>query len=778
MEAVRIELDAAVADPDDDRDALGVYQGAAAAVAITALYAVFMGRHEPGLSRRQRAVGVAATAAVAVLGAAGAAAPRWFARTVRQRLPAPFLPAAALAAIAGSAPDRSPMFLPAVMLTAVGGGATSVRRSPVLGGAVGCGYVALVLTHRRAWRRWDRQLWWNLSMWPAFTVAAPMGATIGGAALSIRALERARDRDRVLAATVGGSARTALRQLASEAADVAQEMDTVLLSVAAGHTADPELRAAVGTTRDRIHHLTLAPMLVEAASGGRLDLTRIVGTTVAAYRQAWPKLDLSLDVNVPAERAIDARSTTALLGVLKIGLDNLEHARPNHAAVRITEHGTVIALEIEDDGGTTDVPPAGEWGLGLTEGLRLCEALGGALTLERSSGGLLLRATVPLVPVAPVDLQELGGAVGERLDQAIRRCERILRVSNVIGGVGCLMTADATRAGLVASGLFASFAALDEIRTPARPDAGAEAIAGLSAVGLLWPTGGRPASGWIGAALFLIGLRHGARATALSSAATTCVLAVSAARVSRTVVPGRIAENLLFPLGCAAGGLAARVARERLRTVEAEAVQLRERGELVELLARGMWVYHGVIKPLRETQAWREGLMSSREGQRLVELSRRLLTLVDALKSSMLLPDPLRELQEHLATRLAPKPVTVDGELPVPSRLRAEDQILERARLSIARIALADLLAEKILNRYPPDLLGRWPLERLHLAVRPRSEDMIEVSVRPIPPAHRQAREEQLDLVHVLAHLHGELCDGFEDGGLTFSMAASAVVAE
>jgi hypothetical protein len=775
MDAVRIELDAAVAEPDDDRDALGVYQGVAAAVAVSAGYAVFMARHEPGLTRRQRGVGVAATAVIAIFGVAGAVAPRWFVRTVRQRLPAPVLPAAGLAALAGSAPDRSPLFFPAVLLTAVGGGTTSVRRSPLLGGAAGAGYVASVLVQRRAWRRWDRQLWWNVSMWPAFTVAAPIGALVGGAALSIRALERARDRDRELASTVGASAREALGRLATEAAAVASQMDGLLLRVAARHAADAELLAAVGATRDRIHHLTLAPVMVEAATGGRLDLARTIESVVATYRWAWPQLDLSLEIDVPAERAVDARSTTALVGVLKIALDNVQRGRPRSVAVRVCERGDAVALDVEDDGGTTQAPPPGEWGLGLTEGLQLCQALGGRLSLEPAAAGLALRAVVPLVPVAPAGLQGLGGAVGGRLDEAIRRCERIIRGSDLIGGVGCLMTADRTRAGLAASLAFAALAGLDELRADARSAVSLEATAELSAVGLLWPAGGRPASGWIGAGLFLAGLRHGARAAAVPTAAVTAALAVSAARVRRTVVPGRIGENLVFPLGCAAGGLAARVYRERLRRVEADAVQLRERGELIELLARGMWIYHGVIKPLRETSAWREGVMMSPDGQRLIHLSRQLLELVDNLKASMLVPEPLREFQEHLATRLAPTPVTVDGELPQPSQLRAEDKILERARESIARIALADLLAEKILDRYPPNLLGRWPLARLHLAVRPRSADTVEVSVRPIPPARRTTRSEHLDLVHVLAHLRGELRDGFGDGGFTFSMAASAV---
>jgi hypothetical protein len=258
-------------------------------------------------------------------------------------------------------------------------------------------------------------------------------------------------------------------------------------------------------------------------------------------------------------------------------------------------------------------------------------------------------------------------------------------------------------------------------------------------------------------------------------------------RVRDSVSFGRIAENLAFPLVCAASGLGARWARQRLAAAEADAVSLRERGELIERMAYSVRARHDIIKPIRKSNAWRQGLDETPVGIELNTIGGDVEALLETLRRSVVSADPLVEFQQHLAMRLSPTPVTIQGERPLLDALLEHrkrvandrdghsghglaDPMLQRARYSLALIALADECAASIFARYPPSVLGEWSLLQVHLAIRPTPGDdpgKLEVTVRPAPPISDE-KASRLGIVAVLTELDGSLSEGFEDGGFCF----------
>lgn len=798
MELRPIHLEAAATPADADRDVLGAYQIGALVGVAAGVFGFWMSKQEPGLSHLQRRVGATANAATVVFGAAGVLEPRWFSRLLRSGLPTPVLPCAALATIAASAPDRSPMFFAGTILTAMGAGRTTRARGAVVGGLTGLGYISLVLAQRRPWSAPDRQLWWNVAVMPAFTLAGPIGATLGDTALAIRALERARERDRRTSGPTG-SARDTMAEIARRAEQVASQLDSLLLHAARFEGLDPEsarqLRAAVETAREDAHHLLLGPVLIAAARGEPLDLLTAVRSIIVSYERVWNahSAALELEHHLPAGRTVDARTTQAVLRSLKIALDNCErhHQRPLRCVtIALSEQAGWLKLDVEDDGGGIPVPPS-QWGTGLSEAQAQCRALGGRVRLTAGENGVRLTARVPLHAAASSVLSDAGGAVGARIDAAVDEVQGLLRLVNTLGAAGCLMTADDGRRGAAAVAAFLGTALIDEVslRRDRRPDWLADNS--LVLIGLLWPAGGRPATGWIGAEQFFCGLRRGWRDTLKTSGATTAALAWSAARVRRSVSAGRIAENVAFPLLCSASGLGVRWLRKRLADAEADAVSLRERGELIERMAYSVRLRHDIIKPIRKSDAWRQGLMETPLGRELNDIGASVEELLETLKRSVIPADPLAELQRHLHTRLSPTPVTVDGERPRlnallryrkhadkprddQDELSTADPMLQRARYSLALIALADECAARILTRYPPSLLGEWSLLQVHLAVSPQDADKpdtLEVAVRPSPP-RTDRRAASLNIVNVLTELDGSLTEGFEDGGFRFTVSS------
>jgi hypothetical protein len=788
-----IELD--VVTPGADRDAavLGVYNAGAAIAVAAGAFGFYMAAAED-ISPRQRLIGMTGALGTGAFGVATLVKPVDVAAMLRLRLPPWALPLVGLLGIAGSGYDHSPMFFPGVILTAFGGGRLGPARirkrertaSLTLGATAAGGYLAVVIGAGRPWRDgWKRSLLWNIGVAPIFFVACPLGGELGDLALATRRLERTRARDRAALRAAGLGGRGGLRNVARKIGRTAADLEKTLLRIASRHRSlddahTLEVERALDEVRGHIQHHLLGPILVAAANNEPLDLVVTLNAILDVYRDGWreEKISVVLDSRVPEGLTIDARVTSVLVRATKVALDNChKHQRKplREITVRLGLSADRIVLGIRDDGGATSSATPESWGIGLSETLAHVRSVEGTMTLEPAADGLELTIVLPR-RVMDIDALELQLPMAGRIDDALAHCAPLIRPATWFGGVMCLLTARDKRVGVTNALAFSALVGADRLWYRLAPEDRRRALLTL-AVSLLWPAGGRPATGWTGLELVALGARGHTAEVRWLGPLVFATTALSARRVRHTLEPGRFRENVAFPLACAASGLAAGLGRASLVRVERETLGLRERAELIEQLAGSVRLRHDLIKPLRSSDAWYDaGIMESEEGQTLLALSGEIDALTRDLLALIAVADPIRDIQRHLQLRLDPARVTVAGECPVSAPERAEETAVRRAREHLAVVALADELADRILARFPPRLTGRSRLCALHIDIRPLDEREMRVCVLPSPPDARP----DYDLgafVSALRRLPGRLIDGFDGGGLTFTVPRTALVA-
>jgi len=99
---------------DQDDALLGTYRAASLIIGASGMFGLLMAATEPALTRRQRLIGGLSAAVVVIGGIYGGQRPRVVAGLVRDRKAPAVISGAALAALAGSSPQRSPMSFPRV----------------------------------------------------------------------------------------------------------------------------------------------------------------------------------------------------------------------------------------------------------------------------------------------------------------------------------------------------------------------------------------------------------------------------------------------------------------------------------------------------------------------------------------------------------------------------------------------------------------------------------------------------------------------------------------
>ncbi|HEY5194264.1 MAG TPA: hypothetical protein VIJ39_10390 [Solirubrobacteraceae bacterium] len=789
-----IALDAVQPGADQDAAVLGVYNAGACIAVAAGVFGFYLAGAEE-ISPRQRVVGSVAALATSAFGVAALSKPVEMTALLRRELSPWALPALGLLGIAGSAPDRSPMLFPGLILTAFGGGRLGPARSHklertaslVLGAGAAGGYLSVVMGTQRPWRSgWRRSLLWNIGMAPTFLAAAPLGGELGDLALTTRRLERTRTRDReALHAAAIGAGRGGLRDVARKIGHTAADLEQTLLRLAARHRTSEDSRSseveeALEEVRDDIQHHLLGPILVAAANNEPLDLALTLNAILNLYRAGWreEKISITFDSRLPQGLTLDARITGILVRAAKVALDNCyKHQRCplREIGVRLSLSEGRVVLRIEDDGGVSDPDDPETWGIGLGETLAHVRGVGGELTLLSAKKGLVLTVSLPRKITDPLAAHV---PMTSRIDEALEHCAAVIRPATWFGGVMCLLTARRSRVGVAHALAFNALVGADRLWYRQAPGDPRRARTTLPAISLLWPAGGRPATGWTGLELVALGARGRLSEVTMLGPIVFAITALSARRVRHTLEPGRLRENMTFPLVCAVSGIAAGIGRESLARAEHEALGLRERAELIEQLARAVRLHHDLIKPLRSSAAWYdEGIMESEEGQRLLALSGAIDNLTREMLALIAVADPIRDIQEHLQLRLDPAIVTVEGECPTFVCGAAAETAVSRAREHLAVVALADELADRMLARYPPRLSGRSRLRRLHVHIVALDNRNMRVSVRPAPPEAR-ADHDLGAFEAVLARLPGRLIDGFERGGLTFTVPATALLTQ
>ncbi|MGH2911815.1 MAG: hypothetical protein ACRDJ3_04995 [Solirubrobacteraceae bacterium] len=790
-----IELDAASVDPDRDVDVLGVYTAGGYIALAAGGFGLLMALSED-LPRLPRSLGVAATLATTAFGARHILEPVEVAAVLRRRLSPPVLPLLGMFALAVSGAERSPMFYPSLVLTGFGGGRLGRVRlnrakpntSALFAGAATAVYPAVVVGVRRLRREaLDARLLWNVGVSPLFFAFAAIGGELGDLALAVRRIERTRKRDKDALKPSASGNRAPIFHIAGDIRGTAAELEQALLRIAAPRRSleDPssrEVQAAVEDIRGEIQHHQLAPLLVAAANERQLPLVPTLTAVLDIYREGWREQSISIRFHpqILAGKSIHPRVTSALVRATKVALDNsYRHQRRTLTAIELHlahDDSGYLTLRIRDDAGGSSPPEAGEWGTGLSETRAHVHSLGGTVSLLASGGGVELVVRVPSQP--PVS-DSLDGHVqlSGRIDDSLLRCARAIRPATWVNGVACCLTAPNRRSGAAHAALFSALVIADRSWNRRRRGDPWRARSIVSAMSMLWPAGGRPTTGWTGLEIVSLGAFGRAREAFGVGTLALALTSLSAYRVKHTIERARLVENVAFPLVCAASGVAAAYGRRLLQDAERDSICLRERAELVELLARTVRLHHDLIKPLRRSRAWyEEGIMASADGQRLLELSGRIDTLTRRLLALIVMADPIADLREHLQLRLAPTVVTVGGTRPLWTSRRADAVGVERAREHLALVALADELADHVLDRFPPTITGTPRPELLHVDISPLDDRELRLSLQP-HPSQAQGERRSPALEAAVARLSGRIISRRRQDMLTLALPATALTA-
>jgi hypothetical protein len=725
-----------VADGDQDEEFLRAHQLAGAVLGLAGAWGALM-THRERLARRQRRCAYGATAGCAAIGAFVAWRPRVLARTQRRITPV-VPPAAGLAAVALTRPGSSPMYLSSLVLTGIGTSSLDRRSGRRLGQLTGLAYLALVTVFERAW---DRRLLWNGGMWTAYAVAGVIGAEVGRLALDVRTLERARQRDERLL-WQSREVKTDLDRAAGDASRVAAELERVLLDIAGRRTHgedEPAVLESIAKIRRPVHHVEMAEQLISAARQESLDVAAAVEEMLESFeaplRAAGARAQVSFAL---ADRAtFDARATLAVLVTLKRAVDNaILGPRPGQRRLHDNGLSTVevtvafvngeLRLTVTDDAGGV-APTMAEWGTGLSEAWNRCRQLGGDLDLLQAERGVRLVAWVVANPVDAPPPGALERTLTKRFDGVLDRLVRELNLATIFQGLACALTGPSPVACAAAACAIAVVAG-EELRPAARRSRRLT-VARLVIVGSIWPRGGRPASGWVGLKLTEDITRHGPAVTPMCVA--VAALGLQAARVRRTVAPGRIVENVSFPVLCTCFGAALDWAHAHLAQIDAQQVNLRQRAEYIESLAPAIEAFHDYVSPLKQDGHWWRRLEDADRSE-LERLRRALTGPTAALRALIPTTDPLAEMQAHLAVRLAPVEISVSGRQPVLDETRELNRLLARARRVTELVGKSDDIVDDLLNRFPRSISGRSRLTRVHLHLEPHGDEHWELWVRPI----------------------------------------------
>lgn len=572
-----------------------------------------------------------------------------------------------------------------------------------------------------------------------------------------------------------------LRASADEISSLAEELDSALLRVAATadkDALDPEgLRGAVATNRAQIHHLTVASILIRTAGGGaEPDMSRTIGRLLTTYEEEAVPDGVVVDRRIDDVSGvlIDARAASAVIRVLKRGLDNaLEHSDPvalSRIAVEAVVDGERVRLTVSDDGGGVK-PDRSLWGTGLLESEGECEALGGKFDIVSNPNGVTVLAQVPVTVERNSDATAAGRLAARARATALEVLD-VLAAGNVIQGVGSLLSTPSRRERHRALAAFGTLVAVWHWRGQRHPWA-ADAAAPLAM--LIWPSGGLPPDGWACSVLADKALRH-QRRPVVGALLAAGVGASTRWRHSPAPSAGTIVEKSVFPALGAALGVLFSLIESHLSRTEADLVDLAERLDLLEQVAKPVRDSHDLIDPLRKNPHEWIRLLRTGDGQRLQRLGRRCKIKADAFVNRLATPDPVGAFQSHLADRLAPAEITVSGWLPRTQSLRPKDRLLSRARASVALAAWAEDLGDLIREQYPPTVTGRPSLQTVHVAFAPERPVSGRVTITllptPLPPRQRHADAAARRVIDDTATLGGEIEFGSYDGRVSATLPA------
>jgi PAS domain S-box-containing protein len=144
---------------------------------------------------------------------------------------------------------------------------------------------------------------------------------------------------------------------------------------------------------DALNHAEQGNAELRELAHGILPPVLARGGLKAGVRSVVNRLDLPVEVDVPAERFPEEIEASAYFIVAEALTNVVKHSRAGHAEVKASVADAMLNVEVRDDGiGGAD--PHGHGLVGIGDRVN---ALGGRLTIETpATGGTLLSATLPL----------------------------------------------------------------------------------------------------------------------------------------------------------------------------------------------------------------------------------------------------------------------------------------------------------------------------------------------------------------------------------------------
>ncbi len=270
----------------------------------------------------------------------------------------------------------------AVVVAASGGPAEPGMHVPVGGGApivvAGVPWGAIVATS-------DDETEDRLAKFAAL-VATAIGNAESGAELSA---------SRARAVAAADDSRHRIQRDLQEGAQRRLAETTATLRLAAGAIGGAGERVA-GLLRESLDNAERATAELQELARGMLPAALDQGGLRAGVRSLVDRMDLPVDVDVPADRLPGLAEKTAYFVVAEALTNAVKHSGAARARVRAVVDGDALELEIRDDGSGGADPARGTGLLGLTDRVA---AAGGAIAIASPpGGGTTLLVTVPLAP--------------------------------------------------------------------------------------------------------------------------------------------------------------------------------------------------------------------------------------------------------------------------------------------------------------------------------------------------------------------------------------------
>jgi signal transduction histidine kinase len=236
----------------------------------------------------------------------------------------------------------------------------------------------------------------NLVTLITFLVAAGLSGLVAGLAARVRVAEERRRRAAEVRGRVLDAADQERRRVVRDLHDGAQQRlvhAMITLKLAGDALGRDDRAAAEALVSESYDHAATANTQLRELAQGIMPAVLTRGGLTAAIESLVSRISVPVDVDVRTGRHAHTVESTSYFIVAEALTNVVKHAGASRAEVRVTDDGTVLRVEIGDDGAGGARPEGGGL-LGLAD---RAASLDGTLEVRsRQGGGTRIVATLPL----------------------------------------------------------------------------------------------------------------------------------------------------------------------------------------------------------------------------------------------------------------------------------------------------------------------------------------------------------------------------------------------